>query len=74
MKFSEVVSEGAMMDDGRAYIFAQSEDWDYGRGTTVNVRADDEGEARDKLRQIIGEAESLGIEFAEDTWDVVSSY
>lgn len=74
MKFTDIINEGAMMDEGRAYIFAQAEDWDYGKEMTINIRANDEEEARDKLRQIIGEAENLGIEFGENSWQVVSSY
>ena len=70
----EEVKEGAMMDDGRKYIFAQEEDWDYGKAMTINIRADDEDEAHNKLNQIIGEAENLGIEFGEDSWQLVSSY
>ena len=74
MKFIDIINEGAMMDDGRAYIFSQAGEWAWNNELSISIRANDEEEARDKLRQIIGEAESLGIEFAEGSWHVVSSY
>lgn len=69
------ITDGAMMDDGHTFVFAQHNDYGSGDEISITVNASDSNEAHTKFQEVKAEAEGLGINFPDNfDWEIISSY